>query len=212
MPDAVDAVLNFVAPDPSRHATSFSRDEAHAREPGRQLEKVLQDGGIRPEHVTVRDARGADGPGGEGSLQDELLNGCGFVLLRQHTAVTDWMDEEHVAEHFYRECVELAQRCLPGATVLALDDHDLRKEEAPGWDGEAPATFAHNDFADNMGERLVAQFPEARGAFEGEPITPITPPPPSSPPAFSLTAVSTLLGRTPAGDPEHVAKRLTDAS
>ena len=65
------ARLNFVAPDPSRHATSFSRDEAHAREPGRQLEKVLQDGGIRPEHVTVRDARGADGPGGEGSLQDE---------------------------------------------------------------------------------------------------------------------------------------------
>ena len=157
---------------------------------------------MRQQAVKVRDARRADGPGTAVSVQEELLNGCGFVLLRQLTAVTDWMDEGHVAEHYYKECVQLAQRCLPGAMVLELDDHDLRKEETAGWEGETPAPFAHSDFAENVAERIVEVLPEAKRTFQGESLLVL------NCLKYTMPHIPILprAGRSSAGDAEHVAK------
>ena len=97
----VDVVLNFTQPDERLGPTSFTRDAAHARE--RQASALSSSTSSRsapgPTAVRLIDGRiGHDHAEAERTAVAELLGGGGrgFVLLRQHSAVTDWHDEAQV--------------------------------------------------------------------------------------------------------------------
>jgi hypothetical protein len=161
-----DVQLNFRARrlDDGLGPTSFTRDAAHARE----RQTVLKSGQAGPEPMPVRliDGRvGHDHAEAERTAVAELLGGGGrgFVLLRQHSAVTDWHDEAQVTGTYYPEIVDLIQRILPGCRALTPGNHVIRTEEpeaypvqpSPVAGYQGPAGACHNDFAENHGQDLV---------------------------------------------------------
>ena len=106
----VDVVLNFTQPDESLGPTSFTRDAAHARERQASSRSRSAPG---PTAVRLIDGRiGHDHAEAERTAVAELLGGGGrgFVLLRQHSAVTDWHDEAQVTGTYYKEIPELIER------------------------------------------------------------------------------------------------------
>ena len=152
----MEVTLNFRAPSSSSHATSFPRDTAHARE---RLAASAEGQEVRPQTVRLIDGRvGHDYVEAERSAVAELLGGGGrgFVLLRHHSAVTDWHDAKEVRSVYYPEIKALVERLLPGVTALTPSKqcHIIRSElDAAGQ--VAIHSSCHNDFAENHGADLV---------------------------------------------------------
>lgn len=166
----VDVVLNFTQPDESLGPTSFTRDAAHARE--RQASALSSSTSSRsapgPTAVRLIDGRiGHDHAEAERTAVAELLGGGGrgFVLLWQHSAVTDWHDEAQVTGTYYKEITELIERLLPGSRALTPGNHVIRTEEpesypvqpSPVAGYQGTAGVCHNDFAENHGADLVSR-------------------------------------------------------
>jgi hypothetical protein len=99
--------------------------------------------------MTVRDGRITPPPDYETS---------GFRLLEQHSAVTDWHDEAHLAEVHAPEVESLAREMLGADRVLVYPPIVRSPRNALKIEDYAPIQFVHSDFTDDF--RPMCQEPE----------------------------------------------------
>lgn len=91
-----------------------------------------------PTEVTVLDGRVADLPG-----WDE----CGFELVDQSSAVTDWSDDAQIVSVHYEELEKLARE-MTGADFALVATHIKRSpQDARRHEQLSPIVFVHSDFA-----------------------------------------------------------------
>jgi hypothetical protein len=112
--------------------------------------------------VTIADAR---------PLGDELsLDESGFVLVRERSAVRDFLDEHQVRSVYYPELEQLVVR-LSGARRALAYDHVLRsgdEREREAHALRAPVEYAHNDYTERSGpQRLRELLPDEADALLG---------------------------------------------
>ena len=101
--------------------------------------------------VEIRDGRAADLPG---------WKECGFELVRHSSVLTDWSDDNAIADVHYAEVEEVA-RALTGCTAALVSDHVKRTAaDAKREREQAPVRLVHSDFAANYAEVV-------RGAYHG---------------------------------------------
>lgn len=122
-----------------------------------------------PVTVTIEDARRAALPGWEV---------CGFERFDHTSAITDWDDEETLAEAHYAEMAELA-RGLTGCDHALVSSHIRRNPEQQARHSDlGPIAFVHSDFAASYGELIRRNYLEpaalARRALERAGIGPET--------------------------------------
>ena len=91
-----------------------------------------------PTDVAVLDGRVADLPG-----WDE----CGFELVDQSSAVTDWSDDAQIVSVHYEELEKLARE-MTGADFALVATHIKRSpQDARRHEQLSPIVFVHSDFA-----------------------------------------------------------------
>jgi hypothetical protein len=79
---------------------------------------------------------------------DELsLEGNGFVLVRQPTAVENFHDPEEVRRVYHPEVIELVKRLVGAEKVIVFGDV-ARSDDPKAVDGRLPAYGAHVDYGD----------------------------------------------------------------
>jgi hypothetical protein len=112
--------------------------------------------------VTIADAR----PLGDALSLDE----SGFVLVRERSAVRDFLDEREVRSVYYPELEDLVAR-LTGARRALAYDHLLRsgdEHEREAHALRAPVQYAHNDYTERSGpQRLRELLPDEADALLG---------------------------------------------
>ena len=122
-----------------------------------------------PVTVTIRDARRATLPGWEV---------CGFERFEHASMITDWDDEEAIAEAHYAEMAELA-RGLTGCDHALVSSHIRRNPEQQARHADlGPIAFVHSDFAASYGDLIRRNYLEpadlARRALDRAGIGPET--------------------------------------
>ena len=104
--------------------------------------------------VEIRDGRQSDLPGWET---------CGFELVRHHSSVADWTDDEEIASLHYGEAEDLARR-LTGCQAALVSDHVKRSAEPARRSREqTPVRLVHSDFAANYEDVARHAYHEVRG-------------------------------------------------
>ncbi len=126
-----------------------------------ELEAVLQArlkleerSGVKIE-MPVHDAR---------LLEDTSLHANGFQLVRHHSRVTDWDDDDQLKTVYYNEICGVVKE-VTGATHTFSNNHLRRQSEPPvGGNGplarlmsisRGPLNYAHNDFTESYGEGIM---------------------------------------------------------
>lgn len=110
--------------------------------------------GGREVEVEVLDARASDLPS---------WSECGFELLRHHSSVRDWTDDNEIAAVHYAE-VETVARDLTGCDVALVADHVKRTAASAKREREqSPVRLVHSDFAANYGEIVRGAFRDVHG-------------------------------------------------
>lgn len=101
---------------------------------------------------------------GEFSLDRE-----GFTLVQQHSAVSDFYDDEQIA-HIYEDEVKAIVRAQTGATRVEIFDHTRRSasgEVRKSRLAREPSATVHNDYTERSGpNRLRAHFAHAPEELE----------------------------------------------
>ncbi|MGA7864628.1 MAG: CmcJ/NvfI family oxidoreductase [Stellaceae bacterium] len=114
---------------------------------------VLVRTGKSEEHrVPIRDARPMIG---RLSLDKE-----GFVLLRHHTAVKNFYDEDEITSVYYPECERVIKEATGAARVVAFD-HIVRNAAMAALEGSCikiPAKRVHNDYTASSSPMRVRQL------------------------------------------------------
>jgi len=90
------------------------------------------------------------------------LDGAGFVVAQNASAVAEFYDEARVRERYLQE-VESVVREATGALAVIAFDHNVRsaKGSAEGRMGvRAPVDMAHNDYTEESGPRRVREIRE----------------------------------------------------
>lgn len=135
---AVAANVNYVVPPVGRNAV-------HVRGPGegenqRTAEYVST-------AVVVHDARHADRPA--------TLDGNGFALGRQSSAVTDFVNDDEVREIYYPEMERLIRQ-VTGAREIVVFDHNVRVDGGERTsNSRTPVRNVHNDYTESSAPRRV---------------------------------------------------------
>ncbi len=113
-------------------------------------------GGIAPTEVCILDGRQA---------ANLTWQENGFELLQHESKVTDWSDNEQLADIYYGEMVTQAKR-LTGCRAAIISGHIARNpDQAKAHSDYAPIQYVHSDFTDNYGE-LTKQRYAAQRPFE----------------------------------------------
>jgi hypothetical protein len=128
--DGITAPLNFLAP-------MAEKPVAYNYEPPPGT--PIRTGGSVEHQVRIRDARPIIG---RLSLDRE-----GFVLLRHHSAVANFYDEDEILRVYYPECERIMKEATGAARVVAFD-HIVRNAQmsAKGNAIKIPAKRVHNDY------------------------------------------------------------------
>ena len=104
--------------------------------------------------VEIRDGRTTGLPGWET---------CGFELVRDPSAVTDWTDDDEIANVHYPEAEDLARR-VTACDVALVSDHVKRTaEDAKREREQAPVRLVHSDFAANYADVVRGSYRNVRG-------------------------------------------------
>ncbi len=111
-------------------------------------------GARREIEVEILDGRSADLPGWET---------CGLELVRHHSSLDDWTDDDAIASVHYAE-VEALARSLTGADAALVSDHVKRNAGAvKGHREQAPVGLVHSDFAADYAEIVRQSYREVHG-------------------------------------------------
>ena len=98
-----------------------------------------------PVEVPIFDGRSADLPGWQE---------CGFELMRHHSSVADWANDEEIARVHYPEIAEMARE-LSGCDYALVGAHIKRNpDEAKRHAELTPTAIVHSDFAESYGDVL----------------------------------------------------------
>jgi hypothetical protein len=91
----------------------------------------------------------------------------GFELLQHRSAITDWDDDETIAQIHYREIMDFA-RTLTGCDHAVVSSHIRRNPEQFQVHSDlGPITFVHSDFAENYGSLIKDVYLNEKEAQEG---------------------------------------------
>lgn len=149
MPDtalpAIEAPLNFMLRGHEKPQIFMSVDQA---EPNRRT------GQYQAVELAIADARALAEP--------PTLDAHGFALVDDATAVTDFYDEDAIAEVYYPEVVRLLKK-ETGASDVHIFDHTLRvQDEAKRREHgtRLPVPMVHNDYTERSGPARVRDLLE----------------------------------------------------
>lgn len=81
----------------------------------------------------------------------------GFAVHRDASAVTEFLDDDHVREHYYPEVAALVEKHT-GASRVHVFDHNVRNQEMSEQAGSGisePVRFVHNDYTEKSGPQRV---------------------------------------------------------
>lgn len=137
----LEADLNYLAPGVERPRTyTFAPPAGEPR-----TNRTSQ-----PHRVAIRDLR---------AVADEIsLDREGFAVIEQHSAVTDFEDEDQVREVYHPEAERLIKE-LTGADRVLIFDHTVRRRVPGATDDRAgprqPATRVHVDHTARSGPQNV---------------------------------------------------------
>ena len=110
---------------------------------------IPRDDGTPQPEITIFDGRTADLPGWQA---------CGFELMPQASAVTDWKDDEAIARIHYAEIADLARE-QTGCDHAIVTSHIKRSPEAAKQHSDlSPIPFVHSDFAASYGDLLRKMY------------------------------------------------------
>ena len=144
MPDtdlpAIEAPLNFMVRGHEKPQIFMSVDQA---EPNRRT------GEFETIKLTITDARALREP--------PTLDGQGFALVGDKTAVTDFYDEDAIADIYYPEIVQLLKQ-ETGANEVHIFDHTLRVQDETKrrlHGTRLPVPMVHNDYTERSGPARV---------------------------------------------------------
>ena len=101
--------------------------------------------------VEIRDGRTAGLPGWQE---------CGFELVDHASTVTNWTDDDVIANVHYAEIEEMARKLTTCDAALASDHVKRTAADAKREREQAPVRLVHSDFAANYAEIV-------RGAYHG---------------------------------------------
>lgn len=135
---AVAANVNYVVPPAGRNAV-------HVRGPGEGENRRTAEYVSTP--VLVHDVRHADRP--------PTLDGNGFALKRQSSAVTDFVNDDEVREIYYPEMERLIRQ-VTGAREVVVFDHNVRVDGGERTsNSRMPVRNVHNDYTESSAPRRV---------------------------------------------------------
>lgn len=147
---SVRAKVNYLIPPLGRHAVTVVPLGAGEAERTAQY-------AMTP--VTVGDARAAG--------HAPTLDGEGFALGRQESAVRDFHDDDEVRTTYYPEMERLVAG-VTGAREVRVFDHNIRIDGGRGTaDSRVPVRIVHNDYTENSGPQRVRDLlgEQAAGAL-----------------------------------------------
>ncbi|MDB5653622.1 MAG: hypothetical protein JWQ94_1235 [Tardiphaga sp.] len=137
----VTAELNYLAPTNGRPRTYTFEPPA-----GEPRSNVVPE----PHAVPIQDARQ--------DVDRFSIDEQGFALVRQHSAVADFYDDDHVKNVYYPEAERLLKE-VTGADRVFIFDHTVRKrvEGVADRDGgpRQPVARVHVDHTDRSGPQRV---------------------------------------------------------
>jgi len=142
----VEAVVNYLIPPLGRNAVHVV--PVGTGEPGRTAEYA-------PTPAAIRDGRAA------GSAN--TLDGTGFALARQVSAMADFNDDDEVHAVYYPEMENLV-RDATGASSVVVFDHNVRTDGGiVASNSRVPVRIVHNDYTEKSGpQRVQALLGERR--------------------------------------------------
>ncbi len=119
---------------------------------------ALGDDNINPRAVSILDGR----------LREDLnWEENGFELLSHHSAVTDWNDEDSVANTYYEE-MEVLAKSLTDCDHALIAGHISRNPETAKLHADyAPIQYAHSDFAESYGDFIRTRYSDLEGEAAG---------------------------------------------
>ncbi|MDH3581015.1 MAG: methyltransferase [Hyphomicrobiales bacterium] len=142
---AIEAPLNFMVRGHEKPQIFMSVDQA---EPNRRT------GEFETIELAIADARALAEP--------PTLDGHGFALVNDATAVTDFYDENAIPDVYYPEIVRLLKK-ETGASDVHIFDHTLRvQDEAKRREHgtRLPVPMVHNDYTERSGPARVRDLLE----------------------------------------------------
>lgn len=139
-PEQVTATMNYLA-EPDRKPVSYMYKPPEGT-PARSWH-------ISKHPTEIHNAR---------LIADELsLDRQGFILIRQHSGVTNFYDDDEVRSVYYPEAERMVKQATGAARVVAFD-HNVRCSELAkqGRKGvREPVKYAHNDYTLKSGPQRV---------------------------------------------------------
>lgn len=134
----VEAHVNYLVPPLGRHSVTVVPAGTG---------QTQRDGEYALTPVTVHDGRAA--------RRAATLDGEGFALGRQVSAVRDFYDEDEVRSVYYLEMAQLVRRATGGREVLVFD-HNVRVDGGAGTGNTRVAVrVVHNDYTETSGPQRV---------------------------------------------------------
>lgn len=134
----VQANVNYLVPPLGRHSVKVVPPGGGASQ--RNAQYV-------PTPVAVRDGRA--------SVRTPTLDGEGFTLGRQRSAVEDFSDDAEIQAVYYPEMQALVQQAT-GAREVMVFDHNIRVDGGAGaGNSRVPVRIVHNDYTELSGPQRV---------------------------------------------------------
>lgn len=134
----VNARVNYLVPPLGRntvHVATLGEGES------------LRTGEYAATPVTVHDIRRMTRPA--------TLDGNGFALSRQSSAVVDFLDDDEVRNVYYPEMRRLVEQAT-GAREVVVFDHNVRLDGGSHTaNSRVPVRNVHNDYSEKSGPRRV---------------------------------------------------------
>lgn len=150
----VEANVYYLVPPLGRHSVTVVP-------PGTgQTKRTDDDYALTP--VTIHDGRAARRPA--------TLDGEGFALGRQASAVADFSDDDEIRSVYYPEMAQLVKRAT-GAREVVVFDHNIRIDGgARTENSRVPVRVVHNDYTERSGPQRVRDLvdgPRAKSLLKG---------------------------------------------
>ena len=152
----VNEPLNSVEAELSYHVPTGEKPAIYVAPPGQgEHDRASR---YQTRRVRIQDTR---------PIADQLsLDEQGFALARQHTAVTDFYDDDQVRAVFYPEIERLVKQAT-GAAKVVIFDHTIRVDGGAATadrvaekGARRPVRTVHNDYTDRSGPQRVRDLIE----------------------------------------------------